>query len=313
MKVLVTGSTGMIGSEFVRALRADGHEVTGLARSSAASRSAAIPDPTLMHCDILDEGALRKVIAKVRPELVVHLAAQAFNGTSWDMVDITHQTNYLGTLHLLRACKEIVPDASVMLACSSAEYGIIPKEKQPIAEDVPLHPVSPYGISKVGVEALGYQYFSNYGMKIYLPRFFIHVGAGHPPATMIQNFARQLALIKAGKLKPEIHVGTLDTARDFVDVRDGVAGALLVIQKGKPGESVNIATQTAFTGRQILDKLIALSGLRVEVVSDPSLCRPSDEELLLGDNTRLKQLGWVQKYSIDDTLKGVYEDWLSRI
>lgn len=313
MKALVTGSTGMIGSEFVRALRFRGFVVVGIARSSAASRLAAISDPTHINCDILDEKALKEVLIKEKPDLVIHMAAQAFNGTSWGIEYLTHQTNYFGTLNLLRSCKEVVPKVKILLACSSAEYGMVPKEEQPIKEDTPLHPLTPYGVSKVGTEMLGYQYFINYGMKIFLPRFFIQVGIGHPPATMIQNFARQIALIKKGKIKPIINVGRLDTARDFTDVRDGVEAALLLFEKGKPGEPYNICTQTSYSGNEILEKLIKISGVKVKIVSDPSLFRPSDEKLLMGDNAKLKKLGWKQKYSIDDTLKAVYKDWLSRI
>lgn len=313
MKALVTGSTGMIGSEFVRALKSRGFIVIGIARSSAASRLAAVSDPALINCDITDEKALKEILIKEKPDLVIHMAAQAFNGISWGIEYLTHQTNYFGTLNLLRSCKEVIPEAQIVLACSSAEYGLVPEDDQPIVEDTPLHPLTPYGVSKVGTELLGYQYFINYGMKIFLPRFFIQVGTGHPPATMIQNFARQIALIKKGKIKPIINVGKLDTARDFTDVRDGVEGALLLVENGKPGEPYNICTQTSYSGNEILEKLIKISKLEVKVVSDPSLFRPSDEKLLLGDNTKLKKLGWKQKYSIEDTLDAVYQDWLNRI
>ena len=313
VKALVIGSTGMIGSQFKQSLKDKGFSVTGIARSSASSRMAAIPDPDFISCDILDEGALRKVVAKVLPDVVIHMAAQAFNGVSWDLEDLTHETNYFGTLHVLRVCKELVPKAKILLACSSAEYGIVPSEKQPIIEDTPLKPLAPYGVSKVGTENLGYQYFLNYKMNIYLPRLFIHVGTGHPPATMIQNFARQCALISVGKIKPVIKVGNLDSIRDFIDVRDGVEGMSLLLKKGKPGESVNICTQTSYSGHQILAKLVALSGVKVKVVPDSDLMRPSDDLLLVGNNSKLKKLGWSQKYSIDETLKNVYQDWLSRI
>jgi GDP-4-dehydro-6-deoxy-D-mannose reductase len=313
MKVLVTGSTGMIGSEFVHVLKDQGHEVYGLSRPTSASRMKAVSNPLHIFCDILDQDALRNVVTKVKPDLVIHMAAQAFNGSSYEMESITHQTNYLGTYHVLKACKEIVPDAKILLACSSAEYGLVPKGEQPLKEFRLLRPITPYGVSKVATENLGYQYFANYKLKVYLPRLFIHVGTGHPPATMIQNFARQLALIKKGKLEPIIKVGNLDTARDFIDVRDGVKGMLLVLEKGQPGIPINICTHTAYSGRQILDMLISISGLTVDVVTDPALFRPSDEELLLGDNTELKNVGWTQQYSIQDTLTAVYQDWLSRI
>lgn len=313
MKALVTGGTGMIGVECVRALRAQGYEVYSIARSSASSRGEALPDQSIIRCDILDEGALRKVVARILPDVVIHLAAQAFNGISWDMEDITHITNYQGTLHLLRVCKEVVPYARIALACSSAEYGVIPKELQPIKESMPLHPLTPYGVSKVGTEMLGYQYFINNKMNIFLPRLFIHVGTGHPPATMIQNIARQLALIKYGKIEPVLHVGNLNTARDFIDVRDGVSGIVTLIEKGQPGVPVNIATGTAFSGKQILDIFLKISELKVEIITDESLLRPSDEELLLADNSLLKELGWKQQYTIEETLSAVYEDWLSRV
>jgi len=266
-----------------------------------------------MTCDILDESALRDIVSKIKPNVVIHMAAQAFNGISWNMEDITHETNYIGTLHVLRVCKEIVPKAKIILACSSAEYGILPKELQPIKETAPLRPISPYGVSKVGTELLGYQYFLNYKMKIYFPRFFIQVGTGHPPATMIQNFARQVALIKKGKLPRVIHVGNLDSIRDFTDVRDGVKGMLLLLEKGKAGEPINICTQTACSGHQVLEKLISIAGIKVKVVTDPSLLRPSDDTYLVGDNSNLKSFGWKPRYTIDDTLKAVYKDWLSRI
>jgi GDP-4-dehydro-6-deoxy-D-mannose reductase len=241
------------------------------------------------------------------------MAAQAFNGTSWQAEDITHVTNYLGALHVLRCTRKIVPKARVLLACSSAEYGNIRPEDCPLKEERLLQPFSPYGVSKVGVECLGFQYHANYGMAVYLPRLFIHVGTGHPPATAIQNFARQLALIAKDMAEPVMKVGTLATARDFIDVRDGVAGMMLLLEAGQPGQPINICTGTAYKISEILEILIDISGLKVRVESDSSLMRPSDEPLLLGDNSKLRALGWKQKYTMRQTLTAVYEDWLSRI
>ena len=160
---------------------------------------------------------------------------------------------------------------------------------------------------------LGYQYFTNYGLKVYLPRMFIHVGTGHPPATAIQNFARQLALIKAGKIPPEIHVGNLGSARDFIDVRDGVAAMRLLLEKGKPGEPINICTGKAYKISEILNMLVDISETNAQVIIDDRLMRAADEPLLLGDNTKINALGFEQQYQMLDTLKDVFADWMSRI
>ena len=313
MRTLITGVTGMIGSHLATAARARGWETFGLARNSAATRLAAIPDPRHFFCDILDRDALAEVFTRTRPELVIHMAAQAFNGASWQIEETTHHTNYLGTHNVLRACRLLAPQARVLLACSSAGYGNVTLADNPLREDRPLRPISPYGVSKAATEALGYQHFINYGMAVALPRLFIHVGTGHPPATAIQNFARQLALISKGKLEPVMKVGRLDTARDFIDVRDGVNAMMLMIEKGVFGTPTNVCTGTAHTIADILSLLIEISGLKVEVITDPALLRPSDEPLLLGDNATIRGLGWQQQYTMRATLEAVYADWLQRI
>jgi GDP-4-dehydro-6-deoxy-D-mannose reductase len=312
-KVLITGITGMIGKHCANATRALGWKTFGIARSSAASRLAAVDDPNIIRCDILDHVALEQTFRQIEPDVIIHLAAQAFNGTSWKLEWSTHQANYLGTANVLACCRDIVPKSRVLIACSSAEYGDVDPSECPLKEERPLRPISPYGVSKAGTEALGYQYFRNYGLKVFLPRFFIHVGTGHPPATAIQNFARQLALIAKGLLPPEIRTGNLETARDFIDVRDGVAGSMLLLEKGRPGHPVNICTGEAVKIQDVLETLIAISGQKVKRLSDPALIRPSDEPLLLGDNSKLRSLGWSRQYTMRQTLEAVFSDWLSRI
>jgi GDP-4-dehydro-6-deoxy-D-mannose reductase len=312
MKVLITGITGMVGSHFANATRERGWETWGVARFSASSRQAAIDDPSVIRCDITDRHHLGEVFRKVKPNLVIHMAAQAFNGLSWAMENYTHEANCRGTLHVLQCCKEHVPEAKVLIACSSAEYGDVTEADCPLREDRLLKPITPYGVTKVATECLGYQYFQNHGLQVYLPRMFIHVGTGHPPATAIQNFARQLALISRGKLEPVMKVGNLDSARDFIDVRDGVAAMMTLLDTGKPGLPVNIGTGMAHSIRDTLEMLIKASGLTVDVQTDPALLRPSDEPLLLADISRISALGWTQKFSYKQTLDAVFADWLKR-
>lgn len=310
---MITGITGMIGSHFANATAAQGWETFGVARNSAASRLAATPDQRVIRCDILDRDALANAFRRVKPDVVIHMAAQAFNGTSWDCEQLTHTTNVIGTVNVLRCARETAPNAKVLVACSSAEYGQVDPKECPLKEERFLQPVSPYGVTKLATEALGHQYFSNYQMQVYLPRLFIHVGTGHPPATAIQNFARQLALISRGRAEPVVKVGSLETARDFIDVRDGVEGMMLLLQRGTPGIPVNICTGEAWKIGDILKMLIEIAGVKVQVTQDQSLLRPSDEPLLLGDNSRLKALGWKRQFTMRQTLEEVFRDWSGRI
>lgn len=316
MIALVTGGTGMVGSHFMDSFRKDGYVVYGIARNSAACRMAAIQDKSIIRCDILERDHLMKIIMEIKPDVIVHMAAQAFNGDSWNCEYLTHATNYQGTLNVLYCANELKKsgiDVKVLLACSSAEYGNITPEDCPLVEERLLTPWTPYGVSKVGVEMLGRQYYLNFGLNVFLPRMFIHVGTGHPPATAIQNFARQLALIKKGALEPEIHVGNLTSARDFIDVRDGVAAMRLLLEKGRPGEPVNICNGKAYKIQEILDMLIEISGTNAKVISDEKLFRVADEPLLLGDNSKIVGMGYVQQYTIKQTLSDVFDDWMNRI
>jgi GDP-4-dehydro-6-deoxy-D-mannose reductase len=312
MNALITGITGMVGSHFANATRARGWNTVGVARFSAASRQAAVDDPAVIRCDITDHRNLAAVFQKARPDVVIHMAAQAFNGMSWAMENYTYQANVTGTLNVLQCAREFAPKARVLIACSSAEYGDVQPADCPLVEDRPLRPITPYGVTKVATELIGYQYFKNHGLQVFLPRMFIHVGTGHPPATAIQNFARQLALISRGRIEPVLRVGNLDSARDFIDVRDGVEAMMLLLEKGRPGVPVNICTGTAHSIRDTLTSLVKASGLQVEIQTDPGLLRPSDEPLLLGDATRLRGLGWQQRHTFDQTLAAVYADWVER-
>ena len=313
MKVFITGITGMVGGEFAHAYALRGDEVCGIARDSAASRMYEARRRDVIRCDLLDRDQVESVINRVQPDLVVHMAAQAFNGLSWQCESLTHATNYQGSLNLIRAVKRMKTPAAMLLACTSAEYGAFAPEECPLKEDRNLRPLTPYGVSKVGMEMLAHQYIANYGMKIYLPRMFIHVGTGHPPATAIQNFARQLAMIVKGLMPPEIHVGNLNTSRDVIDVRDGVAGMMLLAESDQVGVPTNICTGHAYRIRDILDILIEIAGVKVSVVRDERLVRISDEPTLVGDNTRLKALGWTQRYTLQETLEAVFDDWMKRV
>jgi GDP-4-dehydro-6-deoxy-D-mannose reductase len=314
-RVLITGITGMIGKHLAQLLLERGYQVAGFSRATSASRyNRGTEGFRFYQGDILDRKFLKAVWTDWKPEWVVHLAAQAYNGESWKAEDSTYLLNIQGARNVFDACLEYSPGARILPACSSAAYGLVPEGLLPIQEDhTPLQPMSPYGVTKASMEMMGRQFHLNYGMDIVLPRLFIHVGPDHPPVTALQNFARQLAAIQLEKQEAEIKVGNLESSRDFVDVRDGVRALLLLAEKGTSGAAYNICTGTAWTMQESLDLLIKISGLNVHVRTSPELFRPSDEKVLLGDPSKIRTLGWKPQIPFEQTLQDIYANWLQRL
>ena len=314
-RVLITGITGMIGKHLADLLVKEGCKVAGISRATSAARYIReIPAYKHYMGDILDTKFLVRVWKDWEPEVVFHLAAQAYNGLSWEAENTTYALNITGARNVFDVCRNFSPNARIIPACSSAEYGFVSEDMQPIIEDITLlHPITPYGVSKACMEMMARQFHFNYKMDVILPRLFIHVGPDHPPSTALQTFAMQLAAIKLGKQPPEIKVGNLDSSRDFVDVRDGVRALWILAQEGKSGEAYNICTGQAPSIRQALEMLIQISGVQAEIVHDPSRLRPSDEAVLLGDMKKLNALGWEPEIPFERTLTDIYNNWLERL
>jgi len=305
----------MIGSHLAKVLDEQGVKVAGLSRATSAARHI-IQKPFYRHYqgDILDTKFLENAWKDWQPDLVYHLAAQAYNGESWRAEETTYLLNIQGTRNVLNVCRDLSPGARVIPACSSAEYGFVPDHLIPIDEELtPLKPITPYGVTKAATEMMARQYHLNYGLDVVLPRMFIHVGPDHPPVTALQNFARQLAAIKLKLQEPVIKVGNLESARDFVDVRDGSKALWLLAQKGENGEAYNICSGKAWTIKESLNMLIEISGLDVEVITDPDLFRPSDEKMLLGKPDKLNALGWYPEIPFVQTLGDIFSNWLERL
>lgn len=314
-RILITGITGMIGKHLADLLYNKGCEVAGISRATSASRYL-IRNSFHEHFfgDIMDIRFLRGVWEKWKPDLVFHLAAQAYNGESWKAEDTTYQLNIQGSRNVFETHMNYSPQARIIPACSSAEYGIVREERIPIEEDnIPLQPISPYGVSKAAMEMMARQFHFNYGMDVVLPRLFIHLGPEHPPVTAVQNFAKQLAAIKLGLQKPVVRVGNLETSRDFVDVRDGVKALDILAEKGLCGQVYNLCSGKAWTMKEALEILIKISNLKVEIEIDDTLFRPSDEKILLGDPSKIKSLGWEPSIAFERTMEDIFKNWILRL
>jgi GDP-4-dehydro-6-deoxy-D-mannose reductase len=249
-----------------------------------------------------------------RPDRVYHLAAQSSPHDSWRDPATTLRTNILGLAHLLEALRREAPRARVLVVGSAEEYGQVPLERQPIAEDSELRPASPYAVSKVSQGFLALQYALGHGMALVRTRTFNHTGPGRGDGFAESSFARQIAEIEAGSRPPEIRVGNLEAVRDFSDVRDVVEAYAQLLEAGLPGEVYNVCSGRGVRIREVLDRLLALSEARIEVRVDPGRLRPADTPSLVGDPGRLRRAtGWEPRVPLEQTLRDLLDDWRRRV
>jgi GDP-4-dehydro-6-deoxy-D-mannose reductase len=318
MRALITGITGFAGSHLAEYLLGEQPDVdvhgTYRWRSRMENIRGVVDRVRLHETDLRDGAAVHKLLAEVRPDAIFHLAAQSFVPTSWRAPAETLGTNINSQVHIFEAIRALEIDPVIQIACSSEEYGLVHADEVPITEDNPLRPLSPYAVSKVAQDLLGYQYFRSYGLKVIRTRGFNHTGPRRGEVFVSSNFARQLAEIEAGLREPVIHVGNLDAVRDFTDVRDMVRAYWLAVTRGKPGEAYNIASGRGITIRELLDTLIELSTSTPEVRVDPARLRPSDVEVLLGDSSKFRaDTGWEPRIPLEQTLADILAYWRERV
>jgi GDP-4-dehydro-6-deoxy-D-mannose reductase len=317
MKVLITGITGFVGSHLADyLLEKGGIEVCGIARwRSQKENIKHLEDKIqLFECDIKDMTSVHEVVKSVKPERIFHLAAQSFVPVSWSAPTETLSTNIIGEVNIFESVRDVELDTIIHLAGSSEEYGLVRPDEVPINEDNPLRPLSPYGVSKVAQDLLGYQYFKSYGMRIVRTRAFNHTGPRRGEVFVCSNFAKQIAEIEKGNKKPVIKVGNLEAQRDFTDVRDIVKAYWLSTEKCDPGEVYNICSGEPRTIQSMLDTLLSFTDVKVEVKKDPSRMRPSDVPILKGDSTKFREkTGWKPEIPFEQTLKDILEYWRKRV
>ena len=317
MRILITGITGFVGSHLTEYALERGADVIGALRwRSKTEHIDALRDRlTLVESDLRDLLSVRTLLEQAQPDWIVHLAAQSFVAASWQTPVETLYTNALSQMNLFEAMRQLKSPARFLAIGSSEEYGLVHPDELPIQETNPLRPLSPYAVSKVTQDLMGYQYFKSYDMPIVRARAFNHTGPRRGDTFATSNFAKQIAEMEAGLREPVVQVGDLKPTRDFSDVRDVVRGYWLLLERGTPGEVYNLCSGVDWSIERVLSFLIGRSTLsHIEIRQDPARLRPSDVPVLRGSRAKIESaLGWRGTIPLEQTLTDLLEYWRQRL
>ena len=300
-RILVTGAGGFVGGHLVPALR------------------AAFPDASLTlvgtaELDITDTPAVHALVARVRPEACVHLAAISAIGAARQDPALAWRVNLLGTLALAEALRKL--DALLVYPSSAEIYGASFRAGHPLDETAAAAPQNTYAATKAAADlALGAMAAD--GLRVIRLRPFNHTGPGQTEAFVVPAFAAQAARIASGLQPPVLKVGNLDAMRDFLDVRDVCAAYVAAIAHAEtlPSAAVlNIASGTPRRIGDVLQDLLRLAGVTPLIEPDPARMRPSDIPIAAGDAAAAQvKLGWLQTIPWETTLRDVLADWQRRV
>jgi len=300
LRILITGVSGFVGSHLVPILQ------------------ERLPQAQLYPAtaDVTDAKAVEEEIAGVRPDRCVHLAAISAIGDASQNPDRSWAINLNGTLNIARAILAHVPRCALIFASSADAYGASFRSGQPLSEAAPLAPVNTYSATKAAADlALGAM--ANEGLRAIRVRPFTHTGPGQSGDFVVVAFARQVARVAAGLQEPLLRVGTLDTRRDFLDVRDVCAGYAMCVARAdelEPGIIINLASGAPRRIGDVLQTLCRQAGVAPRIETDPARLRASEIPLTWGDASRARTLlGWAPRVPWDDTLRSVLVDWQQRI
>ncbi|HEX3671946.1 MAG TPA: GDP-mannose 4,6-dehydratase [Candidatus Cybelea sp.] len=297
MRALVTGASGFVGRHLVDALRREGAEAFGFGG----------PLDGDLGIDLGDAETIRRALDLSRPDVVFHLAAQTFVPDALASPIDTYEINAIGSARLAEAVRAY--DAAplrVVFASSAEVYGVRAAREYPLRETVEPRPQNPYGASKAAAETILLGESRAFGLDVVVARAFNTIGPGQSERFVIASFAAQLARIAAGG-DPKLFVGNLDTARDFLDVRDVTAAYVALARDGERGEIYNVCSGAAISIRDALGELIRTAGVAVEVREDPQRVRAAENPLSAGDPAKVRaRTGWVPQIPLRTSLRDVY-------
>lgn len=311
-KALIIGAGGFVGSYLIDCLHNEFQmEVyaTKLKETEFSHPLAKVHD-----LDIMCKEDIVELLYDIRPDYIVHLAAQSSVSVAWKNPMLTIDVNIKGSVNVMEAVRELYYKPRILVIGSGEEYGHIKEGDTPISEETVLRPGNIYAATKACQNMIGSIYAKAYDMELMLVRAFNHMGPGQAPLFVVSDFCKQVAEIEAGLKEPIIRVGNLSAQRDFTDVRDVVRAYALLLQNGTGGETYNVGSGNAMAIQKILDIIVGMSSAEIKVEVDPNKIRPVDVPIIEADITKINnETGWKPNIPIEQTIKETLDYWRNSI
>lgn len=321
MKILVTGAGGMVGSHMVEVLYNRGNEVIGIWHKNRKNIEQVKLPIKFVQCDLRYAQGIDELIMDFMPDQIYHLAAQSYPTVSWISPSETIDVNINSTINIYEAIKKARKykdahyDPVVVVACSSAEYGETLNQMREredgeiyVKETAQLQPLHPYGVSKVGQDLISFQYFMNDHIRCIRARIFNSTGTRKVNDVTSDFTKRAIEAEKSGVW--ELRVGNLDTQRAIMDQRDLVKTLILLAEKGKVGDVYNISSEYIYKMKDIVSMIEEQINHKFKLKIDPKLIRPTDEKIIVGDITKLRNdTGWKQDITMRQTISDMLDYW----
>ncbi|MDZ4816516.1 MAG: GDP-mannose 4,6-dehydratase [Verrucomicrobiota bacterium] len=309
-KALITGITGQDGSYLADLLLQKGYEVHGIIRRASTFNTSRIDhlyqDPHihgvklfLHYGDLADSVNMVKLLYKLQPDEIYHLAAQSHVRVSFDIPEYTADVTGTGTIRILEAIREAGVKPKFYQASSSEMFGKV--QEVPQKETTPFYPRSPYGCAKVFAYWATVNYRESYNLFACNGILFNHESPRRGETFVTRKITRAVADIKAGR-QQKLYLGNLDAKRDWGFAPEYVEGMWRMLQHDEPNDYI-LATNETHSIKEFLEISFGHAGLdwQKHVEYDVRYERPAEVELLIGDYSRAKDvLGWEPKTRFAD-------------
>jgi len=320
-KILITGISGFVGGYFVDYLISHGDplEIHGISRSKPAWNFVSVTTEDLQGhhfhlADLNDFPRIKSLIEEIRPDYILHLAAQSSVAESWNSPVVSFINNCTNFLNIIEAVRLSDTPARVLSIGSSEQFGIVTENDLPLNEDSPQRPANPYAVARVAQEQLARVYGEGYGLDICCTRSFNHCGPGQTDRFVASAIVKQFARISLGLQDPIIEIGDGTIVRDFLDVRDVVAAYALLLKKGVPGEVYNVCSGRGYAISELVTLLADRLRIPVRIHQNPMKRRPRDNHQIVGSYEKIRtELGWCPHIHLADSLQEMSTYWKNRL